>query len=237
MLAISGQYFSLLQLCSSFFRQPFGSYSCLPYPWSQFLPSATSGSCLPALGFIFISDSWLLSAQQGPWYLSSQHGSHYWPALPCSGLAPEHGLPHVMVQESATDQTPPPPANLRQIVTCLISGPTAPFILVFSAGYNHELDTPGKQYLHICCSIIIGSNRERSLPVFLWEQKHQIMLIRLHKPEYLPTPTSYLRRADKRLSQGISRNRDRRCCLTPTRSMIKGEKIGGQGPVKQKITE
>lgn len=144
-----------------------------PALWFLFLPAlslvpvSTLGSCLPALGFFFISDSWLLSAQQGPWYLSSQHGSHCWPALPCSGLAPEHGLPHVMVQESATDQTPSPPANLRQIVTCLISGPTAPFILVFSAGYNHELDTPGKQYLHICCSIIIGSNRERSLPVFL----------------------------------------------------------------------
>lgn len=115
----------------------------------------------------------------------------------------------VMVQESATDQTPSPPGNLRQIVTCLIFGPTAPFILVFSTGYNHELDSPGKQYLHTCCSLIWGTSRQRSLPVFLWGQKYQTMIIRLHKLEYLPSLTSCFRRADQRLSQGIKRDRRR----------------------------
>lgn len=167
--------------------------ACLPYPCSQFLPSATEDSFLPPLfGYSWLLSSRPLSAHQEPWFPSSQHGSHCWPALPCRGLAPEHGLPHVMVQESATGQKPSSLGYLRQIVTCLISGPTAPFILVFSAGHNHVVDSPA--YLH---TLIIGSNRQRSLTV-LWGQKHHIMFMRLHKPEYLPSLTSHLRRADRR---------------------------------------
>lgn len=143
----SADHFSLLQLCSSYFFLAFGPYSCLPYyPCSQFLPSATEQLLLPPSPCLVIPDYFHPGSflDQGPWFPSSQHGSHCWPALSCRGLAPEHGLSHVMIQESATDQTPSPPGNLRQIVTCLISGPTAPFILVFSPGYNHELDSPGK---------------------------------------------------------------------------------------------
>lgn len=121
----------------------------LPYPCSQFLPSATEDLLLPPSPCLVIPDYFHPGSclDQGPWFPPSRHGSPCWPALACRGLAPEHGPPHVMVQVSATDQMPSPPGSLRQRVACLISGPTAPFILVFSPGYNHELNSPGKQYL------------------------------------------------------------------------------------------
>lgn len=106
----------------------------------------------PLLGYSWLLSSWLLS---GPRTLVPTL-STWFPLLagpglqrPCSRAWSSscHGPPHVMVQVSATDQMPSPPGSLRQRVACLISGPTAPFILVFSPGYNHELDSPGKQYL------------------------------------------------------------------------------------------
>lgn len=146
-------HFSLLQLCSSYFFLPFGAYSCLIPAPSFCLQLLKTCSCLPALAWLF-----LITFILAPVW-TKDLGSHPLDMVPPAGrpwLA-EALLQSMVLLMSWSSSCHGPSVCYRPDafstcesetkVACLISGPTAPFILVFSPGYNHELNSPGKQYL------------------------------------------------------------------------------------------
>lgn len=237
MLKIAGQYFSLLQLCSSDFFLASGSCSRLPYSWSPLLPLATHvHASQPLLGYFWLLSFWLLSAQPWLWFPPPWHGSCCWPALPCWGIAPGHNLPHFLPWGSADDQNPGPPGSLRCVLDSPMSEPSESFILVFSAWYNYELDSPWMQHQHPCLALITGSIRLRSLsvPLMVMTQGGTYRI----SQSCVSSPVLHLISEGliKELAKGPAATETQEDAASPypTTNMIRGEKSGQKTPEKQK---